>query len=306
MTLGLAHVAAAQAGWSPPVIDVGPSQTGVFPFGHLVAGPNGDAVAVWPDGKWSLVAARYSGTSKKWNTAVTLSTPARQAYYPRVAINSSGNALAVWSEADSLNPERQELWFAGYAPTTNTWTERALLATNGSQPDVALDSAGNAIAVWLEPEPTCVHSNGTLRRQRRHMDAFDRARTLSVRCTNRAGRFRQRDGRLATKRASRRKVPSDHKVMGDHDRFLATGSYNAGVAVDGSGTVIVVYQAVGGLYAVWSEAQGLTWTTPVHVSTLEYPDWSVSRWARTPPAMPWFYGLSTGFRKRRTGSNQDV
>ncbi len=222
-------------------------------------------IAVWPDSAWSLVAARYSGASRTWSSAVMLSTPSRKAYYSRVAINDSGNALAVWSEADSLNPGQAELWFARYAPTTNTWTERALLATNGSQPDVALDSAGNAIAVWLEPEPS-----NTIRTARYDANAGTWTPSIELGRSRFGARMVLDDFGNATVvwqqnglRAA--KFQATTKAWAT-TTDLANGSYNASVAVDGSGTVIVVYQAVGGLYAVWSEAQGLTWTTPVHVS----------------------------------------
>jgi hypothetical protein len=113
---------------------------------------SGNAVAVWlqfdggVDNTW---ANRYvAGTG--WGTAALLENGADPAFDPHVALDGTGNAVAVWYQSDSL---RYNIWSNRYVAGTG-WGTAALVETDNTgdayEPKVAVDANGNAIAVWRQ------------------------------------------------------------------------------------------------------------------------------------------------------------
>jgi uncharacterized membrane-anchored protein len=117
---------------------------------------NGNAIAVWDqiNGGWfSILANRYiSGTG--WGTATLIETDnVNNAFNPRLAMDSNGNAIAVWSQSDGT---RYNIWSNRYVVGTG-WGTRTLIETDtgsASSPQVAIDSSDNAIAVWYQSDGT--------------------------------------------------------------------------------------------------------------------------------------------------------
>jgi len=115
---------------------------------------SGNAIAVWMqgDGSWdSIWANRYvAGTG--WGTAELIETSSTSLDYgamlPQVAMDASGNALAVWSQYEGTN---DSIWSNRYVAGTG-WGTAELIETDNSgnayRPQLAMDSAGNAMAVW--------------------------------------------------------------------------------------------------------------------------------------------------------------
>lgn len=68
---------------------------------------------------------------------------------PIVAVDPAGNAIAVWYEQTNFIVQAARL-----ATGTNTWVQTADIAvingSIGSLPQLALDSAGNAVVIWSE------------------------------------------------------------------------------------------------------------------------------------------------------------
>ena len=60
--------------------------------------------------------------------------------YPQVAIDPSGNAVAVWSQSNGI-------WSNRYTPSGGWETAEAIGGT-GIRPQVAIDLSGYALAVW--------------------------------------------------------------------------------------------------------------------------------------------------------------
>jgi hypothetical protein len=125
------------------------TNTGMADDPQVAVDSNGHAIAVWTqrDGtKNSIYANRFNGTA--WGTAELIETGNdSDASYPQVALDSNGNAIAVWSQLDSKNIMNI------YANRFNgTWGTAELIETdyagNARNPQVAVDSNGNAIAVW--------------------------------------------------------------------------------------------------------------------------------------------------------------
>lgn len=70
--------------------------------------------------------------------------------YPQIAMDDHGNAMAVWYQRDPISG-RRDIWANRYEPATG-WEEPTLIDTRndgwGSDPQIAMDNNGNAMAVW--------------------------------------------------------------------------------------------------------------------------------------------------------------
>jgi len=65
---------------------------------------------------------------------------------PQIAIDPSGNALAVWAG----------IWSNRYTPS-NGWGTAEELSDGGVSPQVAIDPSGNALAVWAQWDGALSH-----------------------------------------------------------------------------------------------------------------------------------------------------
>lgn len=83
--------------------------------------------------------------ARRWSTPLVASTTGRG--QARMAANAQGAAMAVWLENRSVDP----LVSSRYVPGVG-WTPSAVVVPTSSAtyPDVVIDAAGNAIAVWEE------------------------------------------------------------------------------------------------------------------------------------------------------------
>jgi hypothetical protein len=109
----------------------------------------GDAVAVWLqfDGANFRVQAAYRPAEGSFGAPQTLSVAGYEAREPRVAMNAAGEAAIVWSLGSGLGEEAQ---VSSVAPGGVFGSAQSLTGFVGaaSMPQVALDSRGDAIAVW--------------------------------------------------------------------------------------------------------------------------------------------------------------
>ena len=86
-----------------------------------------------------------------WGTAVLIeSNSSDDAQYPQIAIDSTGNAIAVWQQFDG---SRYKIQANRYVLNVG-WGTPVTIDTGGTgsagTPQIAMDPAGNAIAVWLQ------------------------------------------------------------------------------------------------------------------------------------------------------------
>jgi len=92
-----------------------------------------------------LNAALPTPTGITWNTPVTLSSPGVDGSDPRIVIDSSGNATAVWLEGGAL--------LAATQPKGGSWSGATTLTGSGaSKPKLGVDGSGNVIALWLQAD----------------------------------------------------------------------------------------------------------------------------------------------------------
>ncbi|MBI5055613.1 MAG: hypothetical protein HZB61_03225 [Nitrospirae bacterium] len=120
---------------------------------QIAVGPNGNAIADWyqSDGLINNIWANRYTAGSGWGTAGLIETDdAGDALNPTIAVDSNGNAAAVWEQWDGL---MNSIWANRYTAGSG-WGTAGLIETddtgNASRPQVAVDSNGNAIAVWYQ------------------------------------------------------------------------------------------------------------------------------------------------------------
>ena len=117
----------------------------------------GNAVAVWQqsDGTRDNVWSNHNAPSGAWGNAQRIEADnAGDAANPQVALDPSGNAVAVWQQSDGT---RDNVWSNRYTPSDGWGTAELIEADNAGDatlPQVAMDAGGNAVAVWQQWDGT--------------------------------------------------------------------------------------------------------------------------------------------------------
>ena len=149
----------ARGGWRAPVT--------LSPAGHyadfpsVAMNPAGVAYAVWRDPAGSgFVQAAARPAGGVWQPPVTLSTADWNSWEPQVALNAAGDAVAVWeaTPAGELTEDHAVVQAAARSAHAETrfWQAPVNLSAPGptGSPEVALDPAGDAVAVWEDYDPS--------------------------------------------------------------------------------------------------------------------------------------------------------
>lgn len=145
----------AGGAWGEPVDVSDPAQNAQTPAVAVDAA--GSATAVWSrfDGSDYIVQAASQGPGGAWGAAADLSGTGRSSLTPALAVDSSGAAVAVFARANGLN--RSIVQAASRPSAAGAWeapVDLSSLEAVAVTPEVAIDDAGEAIAVWL-------YTNGT-------------------------------------------------------------------------------------------------------------------------------------------------
>ncbi len=112
---------------------------------------SGNAILIWLTVGFSassnqIYYARFTASLKTWSSAIQLSSGGINAS-PQIAVNSSGNALAVW-----YNSTSQEILARSYNASTGVWSSSlSLVSGTSSFPQVSIDDLNKGIVVWLTP-----------------------------------------------------------------------------------------------------------------------------------------------------------
>jgi hypothetical protein len=92
----------------------------------------------------------FTTSDKAWQTAAAIENNNGNATAPQIAANANGNAVAVWMQAEGAITR---IWSSYYTPGTG-WSTAVPIETdttnNSSSPQVAIDSQGKALAVWVQ------------------------------------------------------------------------------------------------------------------------------------------------------------
>lgn len=129
--------------------------------------PEGNAVAVWVQpvgnhgsaaGARQILASNYKKESDSWSVAQILQKPGADAgSFPRVAMNSKGEAVVVWRQrmpGSGTNVRFDIMGSFLSSSSSSTWESAvnfdANIESHAYHPDVTLSESGVATTVWVE------------------------------------------------------------------------------------------------------------------------------------------------------------
>ena len=121
---------------------------------------SGNAIALWvvygTSGDYTLYASRY--ISGEWEESPTILDYVGAGFSsinsPNIQFDAMGNAIAVWGKTDEIG-KASSVYYDTYTQSTNSWATTGfgtLLSSVGDTalgPDLAVNSNGDAIAVWF-------------------------------------------------------------------------------------------------------------------------------------------------------------
>ena len=155
--------------WSPvQILQINDQdESSVYPQNTSVAvNEAGLAVAMWNEEAdflpSSFIRASFLPQGSVWTTPVILDGPNEidsQNIAGDVEINDNGNAVAIWQSSSSTPVYTEVVRAATYDPATSLWTTVTLDPdyqnfTESNPPEVAIDSNGNAVAIWIRQVTT--------------------------------------------------------------------------------------------------------------------------------------------------------
>jgi hypothetical protein len=136
-------------------LDPGVEEMPFYP--QIAESTRGDSVAVWEqfDGEHYNIWGNSRRAHQDWGRASLIHTSdTGHSYNPRVAINASGQAAAVWVQMDSASGG-YDIWSSRLEPGAG-WARPARVETGNAgptyAPDVAIDERGNAVAAWQQSD----------------------------------------------------------------------------------------------------------------------------------------------------------
>ena len=161
-TGAFSNIFTSAGGWGAP-LQVGPLDSAFRP--KLAFDAGGNALAVWHSfngSRFNVLWNRYTA-NVGWNAAATIPNPAASNQIePQIAIDSQGNAMAVWQQFDG---SRYRIVASRYVGGSWAAPQPVDIGAGGSQagtaiePQVVLDTHGNALVVWQQFEPAANQTN---------------------------------------------------------------------------------------------------------------------------------------------------
>jgi plastocyanin len=141
---------------SPAAAATWTAATNLSEAGHSAYAPEvavdgaGDAFVVWTrsNGTNDIIQAAVKPAGEPPSMPVNLSAPGEEASEPQIAVDPAGEAIAAWVRSNGSNDIVQ----AAIKPPGEGWGKPVNLSGAGaeaSQPQVAVDAAGDATVVWL-------------------------------------------------------------------------------------------------------------------------------------------------------------
>jgi hypothetical protein len=112
---------------------------------------SGHAIAVWTqdDGTRNNIWANHFSPERGWDSAEKIENDTGDVASPQIAMDTSGHAIAVWTQADSRRVD--DIRSNRYDPKSG-WGNAEKIesedAHDAFSPQIAMDASGHAIAVW--------------------------------------------------------------------------------------------------------------------------------------------------------------
>ena len=142
-----AYRSAATGTWGPQETV---SPNGLDPYVDL--DDAGNAIAIWIQDRGSYREVQASvrpWSTGVWEPPIDLSVPGLNAFGQAISVNARGDAIALWQQNDELPP----ILHSRFRPAGGVWQPPQQVSPSWEDalwPDVAIDEAGNAIAVWTQ------------------------------------------------------------------------------------------------------------------------------------------------------------
>jgi hypothetical protein len=146
--LSITAASASAAGWLEPE-DISAANEVVDGRPHVAVDAAGNAVAIWERhvGGEEIVEATERPAGGEWSEPEVLTLPGEEGEQSQVAIDASGNAIAVWVTGDLAT---DFVVRSAVRPPGGEWSgpEDVSDSIEGVFPSLAVDAAGEAVAVW--------------------------------------------------------------------------------------------------------------------------------------------------------------
>jgi len=141
--------------WDAVAKQLGPGKAGLASAPQIAANANGNAMTVWMEdagGRSEIWAKRYEPGNGWRNPELIETDPVFSSANPQVAMDDAGNAMVVWQRADGIFAD--SIWARRYVAGAGWDTAEALEAAAGGahQQRIAVNAAGDAIAVWTQTD----------------------------------------------------------------------------------------------------------------------------------------------------------
>lgn len=145
------------SGWSSAILIKNDNKGSVVDSPQIVIDDAENTIAMWEqrdETHINLWANRFT-VGSGWGSAVLLETGNMGSVFDsQISINASGNAFAVWRQWDGT---RSNLWANSYTIGSD-WQGATLIKNDNTvsvgQPKIAIDDAGNALAMWRQWDGT--------------------------------------------------------------------------------------------------------------------------------------------------------
>lgn len=137
----------------------------IFHDASLATDANGNVAAIWRRrdsiGADTVFVNRFVGALGAWTGAVAHITPATESIDPQIVFDANGNAFAGWIGREPGSWGDGSVYIRRYDRATNTWStleeltrriDRGRTANNVTAFKLAVDSQGNALAVWEQEQ----------------------------------------------------------------------------------------------------------------------------------------------------------
>ena len=273
-------------------------------FSEIVFDRQGDAIAVWnqtDDGQNNIWANRYSVIDNSWGSAVTIDQTENDTSEPKIAVDLNGNALVVWHQREANAVK--SIWTNRYLAESNSWGSPVVIETgdgdaplaNGvSNAQIAIDTAGNGIAVWSQHDGTedsiwvnrydlattswgtahlIEHDEGDARTPQIAMDTLGNAMVL----------WYQSNGNVDITRFNRYSATSNSWGTASEIETGAGHAYGQQLAFDASNNALAIWKqadvAIFSIRAIRYEAETNNWGTSVKIESdsgdTDYPQLSI-------------------------------
>lgn len=146
-------------GWGTPQLINNNSGQAADP--QIAMNAQGNAVVVWMQYsasvafKTNIWANRYSKETG-WGQAQQIQDDSVNGYFAKVGMDRAGNAMVVWSQND-LAQDKTHIYANRYS-VGQGWSTGVLIqsdsVTLANEPQIAMDTAGNASVVWAQYDAT--------------------------------------------------------------------------------------------------------------------------------------------------------